>query len=210
MQYAYENLEHTILHGKVEQVITTRADDAADAAVSIERAQSHTRPQLEMLITQLRKRHDAAVGAGLKESLKRALAPLEARLQRYHDAERRVRDKAAKAKLRREEVEFKEMMANWLKGVDGDALEQSFVGVCYWQVENAHQRDRARDKRRMRAEHTVYAKKHEKLRTAPLRWLGKHAYSAVSSQRVRPEVPAKLSYAEFERRVDALVSAWWA
>jgi hypothetical protein len=53
MQYACENLEHTILHGKVKQVITTKADDDSDHAISVQRAESHTRPQLEMLISQV-------------------------------------------------------------------------------------------------------------------------------------------------------------
>lgn len=53
MQYACENLEHTILHGKVKQVITTKADDDSDRAISVQRAEAHTRPQLEMLISQV-------------------------------------------------------------------------------------------------------------------------------------------------------------
>jgi hypothetical protein len=142
----------------------------------------------------------------VRESFRLALAPLESRLKRYHDAEQRARDRAARAQLRREEVEFKEMMKNWLAGVDENALEEGFLGVCMWQVQNSHLRDVARDRHRMRTQHRKIAVRHKSLPTAPLRWVGKHAYSAWSAQRVRPMFPAKLPLHEFERRVDALVS----
>jgi hypothetical protein len=53
MQHAFENLEQTVMFGKLDKIIVRKEDDAADAAISVQRAEGHTRAQLEMLISQV-------------------------------------------------------------------------------------------------------------------------------------------------------------
>ena len=63
MQHAFENLERSVMSedSQASKIITTQAEDRADAARSRARAESTTRPQLEALIRQLRRDRDSKV-----------------------------------------------------------------------------------------------------------------------------------------------------
>lgn len=101
MQIAHEELLETVMSGdgSSRKIITTRAEDAEDEARTIERAHSHTRTQLELLVRQLRKQRDSCVNKDVRESYSKALAPLEVRLNKYLEADKAERDRIARIKV---------------------------------------------------------------------------------------------------------------
>jgi hypothetical protein len=103
MQYAYDDLEDAALgpDGRPKKILTTRAEEAEYTRRQTTRAESITRPQLELLIKQLRRQRETCVNQDVRESFSAALAPLEARLGRYHAAEEAERQRLAKKQVRR-------------------------------------------------------------------------------------------------------------
>lgn len=102
MQLAYEELELLTTDPEdrtLPRVHTTRADDEKDDRQQLARAESHTRTQLELLIKQLQKQREMCVNKDVRNGFTAALAPLEARLKRYLDAEEEERKKREKRKV---------------------------------------------------------------------------------------------------------------
>ena len=193
MQNRFEALEASVMKGGEEstvKIIETPAELARDQRANLSRAQAHTRPQLEMLIHQLRKQRDRCHNKEVRGSLDDALEPLEARLDRYLTAERLAREREAARQRRKEEREFKEMMANWVQNVSGDVVEKNFTVVAEWQVENAHARDVARDKWRLRSQDRRLAAQVRRVPEGPLRWCARGLASAVAHTLLRCAPPA--------------------
>jgi len=134
MQHAFEDLDASVNAKGAQKVLVTMAEDAADAARSAARAETHTRPQLEMLIAELVAKRDRCVNADVRAGYDAALQPLQARVQRYADIAAAEKARRDKIKKRKEEAEFKAMMEGWVSTVAPEVVEGGFEDVAEYQV----------------------------------------------------------------------------
>jgi uncharacterized membrane protein YgcG len=212
MQHRFEELEATVMkggEGSTVQLIQTKEEAVADAKASVVRAESHTRVQMELVVKHLRAKQRSTKNATVRRSVDDALAPLEARLQRYTDAAAAAQARRRKQQLKREEAEFQASMNAWVSAGQGDVVEKNFTAVAAWQVNNAHARDVARDKWRLRAkDHQLAAK----VRALPpsLQWLGRAAAEVAANATLSaPGVARALRPDDKAARVDRLVELLW-
>jgi hypothetical protein len=111
-------------------------------------------------------------------------------------------------KKAKEEQEFREMMANWVVGVDGEAVEQSFAGIAYWHVENSNSRDCARERWRLRKRHKDRLKAARVL-PQPFKYLIQSALSMVTPIALRTKFKEELPHDIHDERADDLVDVFW-
>mmetsp|Transcript_50896 Transcript_50896/g.65174 ORF Transcript_50896/g.65174 Transcript_50896/m.65174 type:complete len:515 (-) Transcript_50896:193-1737(-) len=210
MQLSYEDLDREILGVKGNQQImfSTKVDNTDDMLRCDERAESHTRPQLQMLTKMLQEKKDKCVSENLRQQYDDALRPLLERQARYDAIKQAAIDARAKKQKIKEEEEFREMMANWVVGVDGDQVENSFLGIATWQVENAHERDLARERWKLRKKHKDRIISTNTL-PLPIRYLCKTAVELSAPLVLRMKLDNELPKDILQERTDELVDVLW-
>ncbi len=212
MQHAFDKLVSTVGEDSSYALkhVTTPAEDAEDARQGRVRAEAHSRLNLDLLHRQLLARRDACHNYRLKSIYDGALAPLQARVDRYSEEERLRKERIYRRKQRREEREFREFMKNWVSGNNVDEVESQLEEICAWQVEHAHQRDIARDKWRMRSRHQMLVFKEQSTPFTPLRWIVRLAATClIRSWVIFPEIDEYLPEENRNERREDLVDLLW-
>ena len=156
MQHAYEELEKLVMgenpEAKAISIIRTQDQIDLDARRSVARAEKHSKTQMMSLLKEMRRQKASKVNPEIIRSYETALAPLEVRLGRYEAVDEAERLRLLRIKERKADRAFQKMMESWVQNVDAEKVETNFLGMARWQVENAHARDLARDKWRLRAQ----------------------------------------------------------
>lgn len=102
------------------------------------------------------------------------------------------------------------MMANWVVGVDGEAVEQSFTGIAYWHVENSNARDCARERWRLRERHKRRLNITRKVVPPPFKYICLAFLTTVIAPiALRTKYKEKLKEDVLDDRADDLVDVLW-